>query len=112
MGNIRRRVAMLEKVVVPNQSFGKHSLEINVRDGERCDVVLQQALEEKGISLSKVSSISITGSIHTQYERDFQNYPEWVRLQKLNAVPKIWMVMIVRDKEEWEEYQGATQDIT
>jgi hypothetical protein len=112
MGNIRQRVAMLEKVVVPDQSFGKHSLELNVRDGERCDVVLQQALDEKGISLSKVSYISIVGGVDTQYERDFQNYPEWVRLQKLNAAPKIWMIMIVRDKEEWEEYQRATQDIT
>ena len=95
---------MLEKVVVPNQSFGKHSLEINVRDGEQCDVVLQRELEMKGICLDEVSYLSIIGGIHTQYERDFQNYPEWVRLQKLNAVPIIWMMMIVRDKEEREEY--------
>lgn len=104
MANIRRRIEKLEQVVVPVQPLGEHRLQIRVEDGKRCDAVLQRELDEKGISINEVDTITFIGNLYVQPIRDLRNHPDWDVIQKLNREGRIWTVHVVGSKSEYEEY--------
>lgn len=110
MAGLERRLEKLEYKIASNPHAGKHSLKISINDGEQCDVVLQCELDEKSITLDEVSYLLIVCNTRARPMRDFQNHPEWELLQEFYESNRTWTVLIVKDKEEWEEYQQAMQE--
>ena len=108
MVSIRHRIERLEKVVAPLILKGKHAVQVNIEDGDRCDVALQRVLDEKGLSLKEVSSITFCGGPFFDEERDLQNHPEWDILKKL---PRI-IIRGIASKEQWEEYLKWKEELS
>jgi hypothetical protein len=110
MLNIKRRIERLEEVAATKRITGKHSLEIHLKEGDRCDIALQRGLDEKGISLKDVGFLTFTGGLFFRYERDLQNHPGWELLQALKKEGRLWTVQIVNSKAEYQEYLRWEQE--
>ena len=109
MTRLELRLKRLESKAAPNPLAGKQSLEMFIKDGERCDVALTKALDEKGITLDSVAYITFTGDIHLRPMRDLKTHPEYERLKLMNNAKRIFQYVGVKSREELQEYRRATR---